>query len=1196
MNKKMLSAMVSILMTLTISYAVKSNASDIEIYTKATGGDVVLTMMLDTSGSMVTSYGVYTCDIPSGSIFLSYGSESSGTTPEYTKNYCNTYTYVYDDVYKVTGYPSNTKWYQCVKEDAESVCLDQLASAPSTTGLLLRAVYNTSSSSTDYYYYKSFYIDYSYKYYDRLTRLKDAIFQLMDSDLLDSDYVSIGIGNFPTQTLSDNLTSQWFELHGKMLVPAKPLDDEQRLAIKTAVANLNGQAGTPTANAYAEAGAYMLGTTTTNTLIPGYSGFEYSVSSSKNGSTYISPLASAKAECTGQGIYFLTDGVPGYTSNNAVMQAALGSKGSSFDALTGADIDPLYNIVGGYYIAEYSRALRVASRNPLGLEIKTAVVGFGDDFDIDRDEDALKDESERVYRTLVDSEGVSREYYDCSKITTSYLQDSCNWGARSHTSLPNVGGYGEGGFYSAQSTEDVIDSIVNFVYEIQPDLEPLATGAPTIPIDSLYPIESRPYGYYAAFDAKPSSTVTLWLGNLNKYDVYNGELGSGTTASNFERLITDDGTLDSSVEGLWSGGVESLLPLGTSSSGKAKRTVFTNRAVDSDGVVSSAESLQQVTLSSLFSGDSEQAYFNLDPLKNYWLNFLGYQVAEDAEIEQASDLPDDETRQVGAVMHSSPILLTQEGKIVTEDGEITTTNRKDYLLFGSTQGVLHVVDDDGEEVLAFVPHEMAESQHDGFLVEGNTTGGKSNLYYGIDAPWTAFTQYVRKSDGTYTVAKSSRIVDDDEVESSGLQWVYGGMRMGGRSYYALDLSDIDDPSLKFHINPDAAASDNALSYMGQSWSKPTLAYVNWGGTKTLVMFVGGGYDAGYEDPEYEQETKQGAGVYMFNANSGELLWWGSANATADMDAETHSYDADLKYSVVSEINALDRDSDGLVDNLYFGDLGGQVFRIDLNNSVVSNSSRVKKNKFVTRITRLYDGHLDDGLSPRFYEVPSFTVHQGTSSLYGVVALSSGNRSSPLAGLSGTNASNTVSAEDGLFVLYDNDVGRSDLYSSSFEATELDGGFQDNNDLLGVEQEEDDVFNVGWKYSYSASNPGEIKGLGELFAIDSILYVNIYERDGDGVGGQCGAAVKGESYVYQFCLPTGKCDFYEGLSQNTPYKVSVGAGIMSAGFGQDYTNSGGSSLIVSRSDSLDCSTNSNSPECQTYTTSAALKQLRWYEFR
>lgn len=69
--------------------------------------------------------------------------------------------------------------------------------------------------------------------------------------------------------------------------------------------------------------------------------------------------------------------------------------------------------------------------------------------------------------------------------------------------------------------------------------------------------------------------------------------------------------------------------------------------------------------------------------------------------------------------------------------------------------------------------------------------------------------------------------------------------MGGRSYYALDLKDIQNPKLKFHINPDSALAGTPLSYMGQSWSKPTIGFVNWAGKRTRVMFVGGGYDDGY---------------------------------------------------------------------------------------------------------------------------------------------------------------------------------------------------------------------------------------------------------------------------------------------------------------------------------------------------------------
>lgn len=45
--------------------------------------------------------------------------------------------------------------------------------------------------------------------------------------------------------------------------------------------------------------------------------------------------------------------------------------------------------------------------------------------------------------------------------------------------------------------------------------------------------------------------------------------------------------------------------------------------------------------------------------------------------------------------------------------------------------------------------------------------------------------------------------------------------------------------------------------------------------------------------------------------------------------------------MVSQINAIDR-IDGLVDNLYFGDLGGQAFRVDINNAATGTDASAKK--------------------------------------------------------------------------------------------------------------------------------------------------------------------------------------------------------------------------------------------------------------
>ena len=144
--------------------------------------------------------------------------------------------------------------------------------------------------------------------------------------------------------------------------------------------------------------------------------------------------------------------------------------------------------------------------------------------------------------------------------------------------------------------------------------------------------------------------------------------------------------------------------------------------------------------------------------------------------------------------------------------------------------------------------------------------------------------------------------------------------MGGRSYYALDLSDVTSsggiPKIKFKIDPEAVGAPTALTHMGESWSKPLITWVNWQGKRKLVMVVGGGYDRAYESPDYAAEPSKGAGVYMFDADDGKLLWWASKHATNNA---TENKVGDLKYSVVSQIKAVDRNNDGLTDHFYFGD-------------------------------------------------------------------------------------------------------------------------------------------------------------------------------------------------------------------------------------------------------------------------------------
>lgn len=364
------------------------------------------------------------------------------------------------------------------------------------------------------------------------------------------------------------------------------------------------------------------------------------------------------------------------------------------------------------------------------------------------------------------------------------------------------------------------------VGQIEVEIPAVATGSPTLPQDALNPLRIQPYGYYASFVPKPQESTQLWVGNMNKYHIFNGELYDNSKTI---RLIKADGSLDAAAKGLWTDeGMKGQLPLGIGTNAAneqvANRTIYTNREITGTAAPYAASeigSLKKVNVATLF-GTGSTALFVNDPDKNYWLNLLGYNVAETGTVTLADLITKPELRQVGSVMHSTPILLTQSGKISYTSGTIDTTDRDDYLLFGSTQGLLHVVRagknatdaNRGKEVFTFVPHEMMRDQKTAFLKEDSTTGGSANLFYGIDAPWTAYTQYVAKADGTLTVKDSGRVAQNasgDDIAIKGLQWVYGGLRMGGKSYYALNLSDLDNPELKFHIDLRTCCYTNASS-------------------------------------------------------------------------------------------------------------------------------------------------------------------------------------------------------------------------------------------------------------------------------------------------------------------------------------------------------------------------------------------------
>ncbi|ENW97685.1 hypothetical protein [Acinetobacter sp. NIPH 298] len=1237
-------------MTSLICASVSSYAADIEIYIpgqqNTSTGTVV--MMLDTSGSMsVAAAGASACDLPVGETRSFDGAEMA--VGGYQKDFCIVGGGARTFYYRSTR--DQTTWWRCgsgtsgVSESNVSInnCNVSLSLRPNLTGFIRNQT--LSSSGFDYYFKTASTFT---KRYDRMSRLKEALYTLATMPIYDENTnptgikkdVQIGIGTFPYIGAGTDINRK-----GYMRIPAAPwgeVGSPQRTKVLNLIKdpNFKGNGGTPTSAAYAEAAAYLLGTTTGGGT---YSGVEHSrtvdaslVTGTGANTKYVSPLnkSSDVAECSGQGIYFLTDGAPqtpDATDTSNLMAKALGRASYSFSAgLSGGTNDG--TSITGYgkmksdwqAIGSFAKSLNDPSiiKTALGVQddkrvVLTAVVGFGSEF-----------QSGSV---------------DGSNATA--------WGQ-----LEEDGGeYGLGGFIVGTEAEDVVNSLNAFIDKVGGSVPSISTGSSTIPMDALNPEIIQPFAYFPQFEPKVKSEdkQQLWFGNVKKYYVVNN--GVYASASGDASTVVLKSTLQD-LRDIWGSestsyptdtpiyekyGALSKLKLGTETfTDGEESTTIAGRKVLTDYVFDGTKSENQQVSRNFDLNRIDYTYTTNEKTKTDeasrvrgLMSLLGYNISTATDTNGLDLATMTATlRQMGSVYHSLPVLLTQEGKAeATRDTagkiHIGTTGREDYVMFGTTQGLLSVVNaDTGVEKFSFVPKEMIEKQAETFRSNAGTlAGGKNALYYGMDGEWAAHTVYVTKPDGTLTVKEAVRNAigtAEDKENFKGKQWIYGGMRMGGRSYYALDLTDIDNPALKFHIDPSAGKvfskdypegkAFSEIENMGQSWSKPKLDYVYWKGQRKLVLFVGGGYDAGgddgdglwengvrtgyagYEQYNYQQENKRGSGVYMFDADTGDLLWY--ANTPAESDAESESSaptggpstpveaipnisHEDLKYSVVSEIKTVDRNNDGMVDHIYFGDLAGQAFRVDFARNL---------NKFDSQITKVLDVHQTDGTSPRFYLNPVFTAHHSSDRLEGanvvVVSFISGNKSSPLLATSDSpevtgKRDSTGLQYDAVYAIYDYDIHpNGQFYPDSNITARTLAAITDTNAATNklmyigyenlVRKDQADGNNrtrvmgaianstTGWggwyfrfdkKFSatgenHAGANASVIKGLAPLIAMEGSLYVTMYDASEDGTSSNCGAGVKGQSFAQRLCLPTGVC------AENANYSYNLGAGIVSLNVG------------------------------------------------
>lgn len=943
-----------------------------------------------------------------------------------------------------------------------------------------------------------------------------------------------------------------------------------------------------------------------------YSGFKYSVDGTKNDTkiNYKSPLPESKKSCAGNGIYFLTDGYPNQSSTTIAKSVM----NNSLEPLAGTQ--KLTVECSGTdqkawpCILDYSQKL-LDTNNPKGIEIKTATVGFGSAFN-----------SIRSATTEAECEAGDNED----------VKNLCKWGIR-----------GKGGFYYADDSQGIVNSIKSLTGKLTEDIPPVSTGSMAVPLDDLNVSTSRKFAYLPLLDPQPLAPYKLWKGNLKKYNVKNGTL---VDQSNKAVFTNKDGVFASNTADIYNTldatradakRPDKALPQvgGTYQhifENNNSRNLFVNQAgsligIGVDGLTAAAKPVGFNSLDASYQSTHRQQL----------LNFLGFPLATPYAITPIKAIGvafDPTKKQLGGVLHSLPQLISKKAELKA-DGTIDNTKREDYVLYGSFDGALHVVRDDdsdkaGEEVLTFIPKHVLDQQGTSFV---NPDRVADNPVFGVDGPWSVFTNY------KYSSAKV-------EAQQS---LAFGGLRMGGSMYYGLNLSDLDNPEMIYSVgstyaidgssNANGVKNDTvantttntndqkAYAKMGLSFAKPSVGYVMKDGKRVMVNFLAGGYDRCYEDPNFKlgsnvttntvpgcngsKSSAQGNGIYMVQVGqekvdkktdsspeatnessfdttvgNGNLLWWTSSSNNGAGNANFTKVE-DMTHSVVTEIRTLDRNYDGLTDQLVFADLGGRVWRVDINNSVDTENFKIERVakmldlSILSTNTELINTNAssDNDALPRIYEKPLVTftrLGEGTD-IVGLVTVGTGDRSSPV------TAQRDIA--DRIYTFVDRDIARPNLFCYDIKSTAANecanvtmelkqktaitpenlvplttnsaGEFSNDN---SIKTNIDNYSKLGWYKpltSWASTNTGGgqvisggnkgIKMFNQPDAVAGLLFTTAYNPKVGDTSGTCSAGVTGLTQREQMCLPYGVCMNKDAdgnwVVRKTRYLSNAGIGIV-----------------------------------------------------
>jgi len=336
-------------------------------------------------------------------------------------------------------------------------------------------------------------------------------------------------------------------------------------------------------------------------------------------------------------------------------------------------------------------------------------------------------------------------------------------------------------------------------------------------------------------------------------------------------------------------------------------------------------------------------------------------------------------------LHSRPITINYGDN--DGGGGYSETNPNIRIAMATNDGGMRMIvnteadgSESGREAWVFFPLEALPTLN---RLRDNALGGGDPVH-----PYT--------TDGS----PAAILTDNDfngSVDGSDTVKMFFGQRRGGKCYYALDVTDPEEPTFTWKIcNTDADFGELALTF-----SRPTVGKMaervidsSAGVDDTIdVLVFGGGYNGdddgthlgcdqgpggsndsdctdsnddvvtvvgkdaahghapdGITMPTIGEDDDEGNAVFVVEADNGDLIWKARGGSSTGFNSTDSAYDhVNMDDSIPSELAVVDTLGDGKLDRIYFGDTGGRVWRVDMPQTDQDADGDIIDDWFVTEI-------------------------------------------------------------------------------------------------------------------------------------------------------------------------------------------------------------------------------------------------------